>query len=340
MKEYLTISLELTLRKNKAQNYPGRRQSISGNFAIIMVCALIFLSLTSKNLTAQPIQKVIAGKIVHLANFPSHYVEPRNIDIWLPENYDGKKKFAVLYLHDGQMLFDSTTTWNHQSWNVDDVMTSLIQSGKIRNTIVVGIWNTGKNRHPEYFPQKPWMHLTGADKDSASNQLKRCLQLNEPFQSIANNYLKFLVREVKPMVDKRFSVSTNRKNTFVGGSSMGGLISIYALCEYPGIFGGAACLSTHWIGSFVFEYNPLPGAFHDYLKEKLPRPGHHLIYFDCGDQGLDASYPPYQKEIDILLQQKGYTSRNSTTRYFPGKSHSENAWQERLDQPLLFLLGK
>ena len=68
------------------------------------------------------------------------------------QGYDGKKKFAVLYMHDGQALYDSTTTWSHQSWDVDDVSETLLAEGKIKNFIVVGIWNGGQTRHSDYFP--------------------------------------------------------------------------------------------------------------------------------------------------------------------------------------------
>lgn len=98
----------------------------------------IIIAILSWAIPAQNIQKVTSGSLKHIENFPSKFVEARNIDIWLPEGYDGKKKFAVLYMHDGQMLFDSTTTWNHQTWDVDDVAQKLMNDGKVQNFIVVG----------------------------------------------------------------------------------------------------------------------------------------------------------------------------------------------------------
>ena len=110
----------------------------------------------------------------------------------------------------------------------------------------------------------------------------------------SDNYLKFIVKELKPFVDKNFSVSSDKANTFIAGSSMGGLISLYAICEYPDVFEGAACLSTHWPGVFNADHNPIPKAFMDYLKKHLPDPKTHKIYFDYGDQTLDAMYGPFQ----------------------------------------------
>ena len=151
-------------------------------------------------------------------------------------------------------------------------------------------------------------------------------------------YLQFLVTEVKPFIDKTFSTKKDQKNTFVAGSSMGGLISMYAICEYPKVFGGAACLSTHWPGTFSSNNNPIPNAFVAYLKKKLPNPKDHKIYFDYGDQTLDAMYKPLQEKVDVVMKAKGFTNKNWETKFFPGENHSEVAWAKRLDIPLLFLL--
>lgn len=285
-------------------------------------------------------QKVDFGSIDHIENFPSKYVDARNIDIWLPESYDGKKKFAVLYMHDGQMLFDSTATWNKQSWNAHDVATQLIKTKKVKDFIIVGIWNSGPNRHADYFPQKPFESLTATEKDTIFHQLKNRTNSSENFKPNSDNYLKFLVTELKPMIDKKYAVHKDKKNTFVAGSSMGGLISMYAICEYPKIFGGAACISTHWIGSFVEKNNPIPSAFVQYFEKKVSKIKKNKIYFDTGDQGLDALYLSTQEKIDNLMKLNGFTEQNWKTMYFAGKDHSEKSWNQRFDIPLLFLIGR
>ena len=121
---------------------------------------------------------------------------------------------------------------------------------------------------------------------------------------------------------------------------MGGLISMYAICEYPKVFGGAACMSTHWPGIFSMEGNPIPDAFINYLKTKLPDPKKHKIYFDYGTATLDALYPPLQQKADEVMKEKGFTGKNWITKEFPGEDHSEKAWHKRLHIPLTFLLGK
>jgi predicted alpha/beta superfamily hydrolase len=301
----------------------------------------IFMLAISLQIQAQNLlPKVISGKIERIDNFQSQYVTARNIDIWLPEGYTDTKKYAVLYMHDGQMLFDPATTWNKQAWDVDDVATKLLQTNTVKDFIVVGIWNGGKTRHIDYFPQKPFEKMSQIEKDTITAQLQKVGKILENFKPISDNYLKFVVKELKPYIDKKYSVYRNRENTFIAGSSMGGLISMYAICEYPKIFGGAACLSTHWVGTFTLENNPIPNTFINYLRKKLPNPKKHKIYFDCGDQTLDALYPTIQKKVDEVMQNKGYGEKSWLSKYFLGENHTEKAWNKRLDIPLEFLLGK
>jgi len=280
--------------------------------------------------------KLSSGLIKRIENFPSKYVRSRNVDIWLPENYSKGNKYAVLYMHDGQMLFDAETTWNNQEWKVDEIVSSLMHSGKIKNTIVVAIWNHSDIRHSDYFPNKPFKTLS----DEFLNNLTK----NYPdlfkggIQS--DNYLKFIVKELKPFIDSNFSVYTDNKNTFIGGSSMGGLISMYAICEYPKIFGGAACLSTHWPGIMAYLNNPIPEAFFSYLEVNLPSNKTHKIYFDYGTKTLDEDYLPYQHRVDEVLKLKGYNHSNSRNLKFEDHDHSENSWNKRLQIPIEFLLKK
>lgn len=286
------------------------------------------------------VPKVILGSIERIENFESKFVTPRNIDVWLPAAFDVHKKYAVLYMHDGQMLYDSAITWNKQAWNVDDVVSKLLQQHLIKDIIVVGIWNGGSTRHQDYFPQQPFEQLTASEQDTVTAQLQRANRTKEKFQPKSNNYLQFIVQELKPLIDKKYPTLSNYQNTFIAGSSMGGLISLYAICEYPQVFGGAACISTHWPGTFTMLYNPMPTAFLQYLTTKLPSATQHKIYFDYGDQTLDALYPPLQQKVDAIMKAKGYNNKHWITKFFAGANHSEQAWNKRLDVPLLFLLKK
>jgi len=279
------------------------------------------------------------GKIQRIDSFPSKFVRPRTVDVWLPDNYSKNEKHAVLYMHDGQMLFDAETTWNKQEWKVDEIIGGLISEGKIKNTIVVAIWNHADIRYPNYYPQKPFETLPKKFTDSILSVSKK--QYGSDFKSPdSDNYLKFIVEEVKPFIDTNFSVYTNFENTFIAGSSMGGLISMYALCEYPTIFGGAACLSTHWPGLMPFEGNPVPETFFNYLERNLPSSKTHKIYFDYGTETLDKFYLPYQHRVDEILRLKEFDETNSRNLKFEGQEHSENSWNQRFQIPVEFLLKK
>jgi predicted alpha/beta superfamily hydrolase len=114
---------------------------------------------------------------------------------------------------------------------------------------------------------------------------------------------------------------------------MGGLISLFALLEYPDVFGGAGCLSTHW---------PAGGdGLVDFLGQALPKAGQHRLYFDFGTETLDAGYEPYQRRMDDWVHAAGYRScQDWVTHKFAGAEHSERAWRARVGIPLRFLLSR
>ena len=138
-----------------------------------LVCSLFIVAFTLTSYAQNTLPKVVKGKIERIENFESRFITTRNIDVWLPEGYDESKKYAVLYMHDGQMLFDAENSWNKQAWNIDDAASELFKSNKIKEFIVVGIWNGGATRHSDYFPQKPFELLSKSQRDTVSAQLKR-----------------------------------------------------------------------------------------------------------------------------------------------------------------------
>jgi enterochelin esterase-like enzyme len=280
-----------------------------------------------------------SGSIKHFEKFPSKFVLPRNVDVWLPDGYSSKSKYAVLYIHDGQDMFDSIVSEDHVEWKIDETLTRLQKEGKIRKTIVVAISNTGKFRHSDYFPQKPFQSFSKQKQDSLYKvKWGKNLMIHKEIES--NSYLKFIVQELKPFIDSSFSTVKNRQNTFTMGSSMGGLISMYAVCEYPTVFGGAACLSTHWNGLLPEKNNAIPNAFLEYLTNNTPDPKIHLFYFDYGTIMPDFFYKPLQAKVDSLFQLKGYTQVNYLSKEFVGADHSPKSWSARVDVPLYFLLKK
>jgi predicted alpha/beta superfamily hydrolase len=312
-------------------------QSFKINRHFLLIIA--FLNLTVLTWSQLPVPS--SGKIIRHENFSSSFITSRNIDVWLPDDYMKEKKhYPVLYMHDGQMLFDSTHTWNHQEWGMDESACKLINEKKVRSFIIVGIWNGGVFRHADYFPQKPFEAMAESEKEQVYNAVRQ--NGADVFQGKAinsDNYLKFITKELKPFIDKNYLTLYDRKNTFIAGSSMGGLISMYALCEYPDIFGGAACLSTHWPGIFQMENNPVPKYFFNYLRNRLPPANQHQFYFDHGTATLDVMYPSLQQEVNKIFYEKGYDKDHFKSLIFEGADHSENSWRKRMEYPLLFILN-
>ncbi len=247
------------------------------------------------------------------------------MDVWLPPGYDGTRPCPVLYMHDGQNLFDPALSYAGVTWGVAEALIQLIDEQTAPPTIIVGIWNAGERRWQEYLPQRPFATPAG----------QQFLATLDP-QRLADTpdsdaYLRFLVSEVKPFVDQSYATLPKQEHTFIMGSSMGGLISLYALCEYPHIFAAAGCVSTHWPA--------VAGVLPDLLA-LLPKAGHHRLYFDFGDVDLDAQYEPFQQQADKLVAAAGYTQgQDWVTHKFSGANHSEQAWQQRVHIPLAFLLG-
>ncbi|WP_248722070.1 alpha/beta hydrolase [Seonamhaeicola sp. ML3] len=299
---------------------------------LIAVCFLLLFLSCKSEIAPVRITENIVGLLDRYEQFPSVNIEPRMVDVWFPQDYSEDKKYAVLYMHDGQMLFDAKTTWNKQEWQVDEWATKLMRQGKTKDFIVVGVHNIRELRNSNYFPQKVYEALMQKDKDSL-----KAMTDKQNAKSLINSdsYLKFLVNELKPFVDANYAVKTDKDNTFVMGSSRGGLISMYAISEYPEVFGGAACLSTHWTGTYDNIDNDIPDAFFDYMKMYLPNSENHKLYFDYGDKTLDEKYLPYQNKADRVIVSKGHAKSIK----FTGADHSEVSWGARLDIPLTFLLG-
>jgi predicted alpha/beta superfamily hydrolase len=268
----------------------------------------------------------VTGMVFRYGNFPSRNTDARNIDVWLPPGYvnNTNQRYAVLYVHDGQNLFDSKDSMSRVEWGLDEMMTRLTNENRIRKTIVVAIWTTPRRMH-EFMPQKSF------DKAVVYSKSKRRRSVYT--NSGSDDYLRFIVRELKPFIDERYRTLPGRENTFIMGSSMGGLMSLYAISEYPKTFGGAACLST--------QFALAKGVILRYMEKRLAPPKNHKIYFDVGTKTLDKDNAPYQLRADAIMRRKGYQeSVNWITRTFAGEEHSERAWRKRVDIPLVFLLGK
>lgn len=253
----------------------------------------------------QKLHGQITGSVEYIKNYQFGILEPRDIIIWLPPSYsiDPQRHFPVLYLQDGQNVFDPATSSFGYDWRFDEVADSLINIGEIEELIIVGIYNT-KYRWQEYSPGD-----TGAV------------------------YMNLIVNKIKPMIDSLFRTLPQRESTFVGGSSMGGLISFMLIWQYPEIFSKAICVSPAFkIGDINYVT-----TVKNYQDEQKPI----KIYIDNGEVGLESQLQPGIDDMLIALQNRNYQMNSNLFWYkYDNAQHSERDWSKRVWRMLKFLFDK
>lgn len=302
--------------------------------SILTLAATVLLSAISA-LAAPPVispsgKSVTSGRLETARIYSPEMADSIDIDIWTPDGYPSAGRYPVVYMHDGQNLFDAATTWNRQAWEIDSVAGPLMADGLIRPAIIVGIYSKDATRVGDLMPDKP---VAAISNDSISGILARFC----PGGVKGGKYVEFIAKTLKPFIDAAYPTLPEPETTFVMGSSMGGLASIYAMCEHPETFGGAACLSTHWSG-LTYRNDIFPAAMRGYLTASLPRDNRHKLYMDCGDRTIDEVYIPYFFEMNALADSLGYDNARLLTPFFPGHRHSEDSWASRVAVPLRFLL--
>lgn len=258
----------------------------------------------------------------------------REVFIWLPSDYqEGSDRFPVLYMHDGQHLFQPGAGITGDEWRVDETMARLISERKIEPAIVVGISNT-ENRWQEYAP--------AAFIENLPEDLRDALIAELGGAPVSDDYLRMVVEVIKPMIDRSLRTKTDRANTLIAGSSMGGLISLYAVSEYPDIFAAAAGLSTHWplYDPTTADEAAVLTAITTSLDLGGLNPERHRLWLDHGTENLDSYYAPYQSGIDKYLASKGFGADNYKTKVYFGSDHNEASWAANLEDPLVYLLGR
>lgn len=269
------------------------------------------------------------------------------VDVWLPPEYgsDADKKYPVVYAYDGQNLFDASFSFAGVPWAIDKACLELASDENFSMPIIVGINNRGAEglRPSDYFPENALQYIPPLLKDE-TYIYQTC---NDIF--LGNEEAAFVARELKPLIDYLYSTATGMATTFAMGSSMGALASMYLLCEYPDIFGGAACMSTHWIGSLnlnpdysMHDDEVCANAILEYLSDNIPTDGMHRLYLDQGTEGWDAGYRKYEVMAREIVRDKGYTEESGCLYTYDaeGAGHNEWFWQQRARIPLEFLLSK
>lgn len=262
----------------------------------------------------------VHGKLVYWLDMPSkHLKETRHVVIWLPPGYDINETYKVIYMQDGQNLFDPRMSYSNVDWGVDEAMVKGVQAGLYEPAIIVGIWNT-PDRLLEYSPAHQ-----------------------------AANYARFILEELKPRVDKEFAVKTGPENTFAMGSSMGGLMSLYLVQNFPETFGACGCVSSHvswseqqlaWYRGKDFSASePTPYIIAS-ITNGAVMPAGKRLYFDYGTKGLDADYEKPTLAVRDWLVGQGYTEgENLKIKKFDGADHNEASWRERVGEQLEWMLA-
>jgi predicted alpha/beta superfamily hydrolase len=265
-------------------------------FALLVPCA-----------AAAPPRASTAQPNVHvLAPLPMPGLErTRTIRVYLPPGYErSRRRYPVLYMHDGQNLFDDATSYVGE-WGVDETLNELARTHKLE-LIVVGIDHGGERRVVELNPWESPEHVPGEGAQ----------------------YLKFVVDVVKPWIDAHYRTRPDRAHTAILGSSLGGLVSHYAIFEYPQVFGAAGIFSpAYWYAPAVFDYT----ASH-------PLPRDVRLYFYAGGQESERMLPDLDA-IVATLRRRGFPEAKLRVDIAPQAAHNEAAWRAAFPRAVLWLFA-
>jgi len=262
----------------------------------------------------------------------------QRLTIWLPPGYDtGTTRYRVLYMHDAQNLFDPALSNFNKVWAADKAMMAHAAKRSEEPWIIIGLWSPGADRYRQYMPKPAY--------DAASPDLRRRMDAFGNGKSIVSDlYIDWIANTLKPWVDMVFRTQLARDDTAIIGSSMGGLISLFAFLEHPETFGRAGCVSTHWPGTNPTSVDGVDTEmlriWTDMIEGGLGAPDGRKLWFDHGDATLDAFYPPYQDVIDATIGSTDWVKGTHwESRFYPGAEHEENAWARRLPGVFDWVLG-
>ncbi|MFL5344579.1 MAG: alpha/beta hydrolase-fold protein [Hyalangium sp.] len=265
--------------------------------------------------TKTPAQHTLTGNIRYLRAVASHFLSrKRDIIVWLPPDYEenSRRRYPVLYMHDGQNLMDSATSFTGAEWRVDEMAQKLVSARKLEPLIIVGVYNT-EDRFAEYTQVKDtgeFSRLGGGNADA---------------------YGRFLVEELKPMIDRTFRTRPNPEDTGLAGSSLGGLVTLYLGLKYPNVFRrlGVVSPSVFWGDKDIVTRVKA-------LKKKQPL----KIWVDIGTEeskGSQETVDDARLLRDALVADGWVEGKDLKYVEVPGAIHTETAWADRIDQILKYL---
>lgn len=234
--------------------------------------------------------------------------DDRDLIVYLPKEYEpGRREYPVLYLHDGQNLFDGSTSYiAGRTWDVHETADKLIASGEVEPLIIVGIYNTGEHRIREYTPTNDPKYGGGE----------------------ANLYGRMLIEEIKPFIDQTYRTLAGPQHTGLGGSSLGGLVTLYLGLLRPDIFGRLAVLSP----SVWWDAKSILRVVTEAMPEPRPR-----IWLDMGTREGKRTLQDTETLHNLLVQQGWIDGKEVMYMRVSGGTHDESAWATRVGPFLKFL---
>jgi predicted alpha/beta superfamily hydrolase len=242
----------------------------------------------------------------------------RFLRVWLPPGYDDAgaqtRRYPVLYLNDGQNLFEASTSYTGVEWQVDETADRLIREGTVPPMIVVGMDNASKDRIREYMPHRS-LHPV-------------MLRVH------GHRYPTFLIKEVMPFIARNYRVATGPENTGLGGSSLGALIALYTAIARPGV-----------VGRLLLESPSLWASNRQMIREcRGAKRWPERIFLatgtaEVGRKDRDQSVVDDVRELAGILQRAGFDERHLRFLIDEGASHHESAWARRFPDALAFLFG-
>lgn len=232
--------------------------------------------------------------------------------VYVPQafNHHPNRFFPVLYLHDGQNLFDPETSFiKGNYWRVGETADAMIEAGEVEPLVIVGIYNTGKKRIDEYTPVED-ARLGGGHADA---------------------YGQMMVEELRPLVAHQYRTLAGPENRGMGGSSLGGLVSLYLGMQYPDVFGKLAILSPS-----VWWHNRAILRTVEQLRQKTGQP----IWLDIGTKEGKRALTDVRALKRLLIKKGWRAGKDLEYREIDGGKHTESAWAERVGPMLKFLFPR
>ena len=261
----------------------------------LLLLPLLFFVITNTVAQANTVSEQVSTFIIASPQLQT----TKKIWVYLPKDYiNSTKRYSVLYMHDAQNLFDSKTSYAGE-WNIDEKLDSINAE-----LIVIGIEHGNDKRMDELTPFKN-------DKYGGGN---------------ADAYLEFIVKTLKLQVDQKYRTKTKKKNTLIMGSSLGGLVSYYAILKYPKVFGKAGIFSpSFWFSDKIFDLTENTQK----IKSK--------VYFLCGDNESDNMVTDLNKMEYLLNTKRCYCLNLNEKKIVKGGQHNEKLWRDGFTKAILWL---